>query len=144
MAHATEIQDLIDGLELLGDWQERYRYIIDLGRKLAPMPESEKIDGNLVKGCTSRVWLTSHIAAEGPPPRLGFRADSDSHIMKGLVSVLLMMYGDKTADEILTVDSRGVFKEMGLDRHLSPLRSNGLASLDKSIRTRAEALKAGA
>lgn len=137
-----EIEDLIDGMELLPDWQERYRYIIDLGRKLPPMPEEERVEENLVRGCVSQVWLTRHPGQEDPQ-NLHFHADSDSHIMKGLVAILMMMYDEKPPERILAVDSRAIFEKMELAQHLSPLRSNGLASLVKAIRLFAAAAAAG-
>lgn len=135
-----ELRRLIDGLKLFESWEDRYRTIIDLGKKLPPFPESEQTDGNRVKGCVSQVWLLSHPSDDG---RLEIQADSDSFIMKGLLAMMVLMYSGRTPEEVLAMDSRATFAEVGLDRHLSPLRSNGLASIDKEIRRRATELRAG-
>ena len=134
-----ELRRLIDGLKLFDSWEDRYRTIIDLGKKLPPFPAEAQTDENRVRGCVSQVWLVSEPTDDG---HLGLQADSDSFIIKGLLSMLLLMYADRTPAEILEIDSRATFAEVGLDRHLSPLRSNGLASIDKEIRRRAAEMQA--
>jgi cysteine desulfuration protein SufE len=131
------VQRLVDGLALFDDWEERYRALIDLGKRLTPLTDEERSEANRVQGCVSQVWLVNDPAGarEG---HLAFRADSDSFIMKGLVALLLALYNDRAPEEILGTDSTVLFAELGLDRHLSPLRSNGLASIDKTIRARAK------
>ncbi len=125
------LDELVENFEFLGDWEEIYRYIIDLGRKLPPMPAEDKIPENLVPGCTSQVWLTAKVSDE-TPPKITFIADSDAHIVKGLVSIALMLYSNKTPEEILALDINDVFEKLGLDKHLSPNRRNGFQSmLDK-------------
>ena len=135
MSENPELRRLIDGLKLFDSWEDRYRTIIDLGKRLPPFPDDEKTDANRVRGCVSQVWLLS----DTDDGRLTFRADSDSFIMKGLLGILMLMYSDRTPEEIVATDGRATFAEVGLHRHLSPLRSNGLASIDKEIHRRAEA-----
>src|SRR5438067_1406596 len=98
-----DIDELAATFELLGDWEERYRYLIDLGRKLPPLPEAEKTEGHKVRGCMSQVWLT-HEVEPGSPPRLKFRGDSDAHIVKGLIALLFMLISERTPQEILGTD----------------------------------------
>lgn len=142
---ATDIDSIRDDLAFLDDWDERYRYIIDLGRTLAPLSEAEHSDANKVRGCASQVWLVSAIEREGnASPRLLFRGDSDAHIVKGLVALALALFSGKSADDILAIDAQGVFAAIGLKDHLTPQRSNGLASMVERIRADArQALAAG-
>lgn len=126
-----EIEELIERFSFFDDWQERYRYIIDLGMKLPPLEESHKTEDNKVRGCMSQVWMTHRL--EGPT--LHFFADSDSHIVKGLISVLLTLYSGRTSKEVLAVDIERVFEEIGLNQHLSPNRRNGFYSMVERIRT---------
>lgn len=128
----TTIDRILQNFEVLTDWEERYRYIIDLGRKLPPLEEAYKTDDNRVQGCVSNVWLVTEVK-NGDPPTIEFRADSDAQIVKGLVAILLAMYSGKTAREILTADIRGVFEKLELAKHLSPNRANGFASMVKRI-----------
>ncbi len=136
MTYSPALQRLIDGLNSLTDWEDRYRALIDLGRKVPSLEEAERCEANRVRGCVSQVWLVTE-QSESEPVRFEIRADSDSAIVKGLLALLVAMYGGRTAAEIVGTDSRAAFAEMGLDRHLSPLRSNGLASIDQEIRRRA-------
>lgn len=131
------------GFQMMQNWQDRYRYLIQLGGKLDPMPEELKIEEHRVKGCTSNVWLVSEPSAD-TPPHLHFRADSDAHIVKGLAALLLVMYSGRTAEEILQVDARAALERLGLQAHLSPSRSNGLFSMVERIRSEAvQAMAAG-
>ncbi len=116
---------------MLGDWEERYRYIIDLGRTLAPLNDAERIDANKVRGCASQVWLVKESGADG---RLVFRGDSDAMIVQGLVAVMLRLYSGRTPEEILSFDAPAALKQLGLDGALSAQRSNGLASMVQRIR----------
>jgi cysteine desulfuration protein SufE len=126
----TEIDEIVEEFDFLGDWEERYKYLIDMGKALPGLPDTDKTDLNKVKGCVSQVWLaTGH---EGD--RLTFQADSDAHIVRGLAALLLRIYSGRTPDEILSVDAREVLKQIGLSEHLSPQRSNGLASMIGRIR----------
>ena len=136
-----ELDDLAAEFDLLGDWEERYRYVIDLGRALEPLSEAERSDANKVRGCASQVWLVRE-AGEGG--RLGFRGDSDAHIVRGLIAILLRLYSGRAADEILAFDARAAFARLGLDGALSAQRSNGLYSMVERIRRDAELARAGA
>jgi cysteine desulfuration protein SufE len=126
---------------VLDDWEDRYRYVIELGRTLGPLPEKLRTDSNKVRGCASQVWLATRVerASEGASPRLTFQADSDAHIVRGLIAILLAIYNGKPADEILATDSEPIFTELGLIEHLTPQRSNGLASMVARIRSDAVA-----
>jgi cysteine desulfuration protein SufE len=126
----SEIEELIEEFELLDDWEQRYRYLIDMGKSLAPLPAEERTDLNKVKGCVSQVWL---VADPGEDDRLTFRADSDAHIVRGLAALLVRLYSDRTPDEILSVDARAVLGQIGLSEHLSPQRSNGLTAMINRI-----------
>ena len=138
------INDILDELaaefDLLGDWDERYRYVIDLGRSLAPLAEAERNDANKVRGCASQVWLVREPSADG---RLFFRGDSDAHIVRGLIAILLRLYSGQTADEILAFDAKAGFERLGLSGALSAQRSNGLFSMVERIRREASVVKAG-
>jgi cysteine desulfuration protein SufE len=129
-----EIDDLIEEFAFLGDWEERYRYLIDLGQALPPLLESEKTDFNKVKGCTSRVWLKVDPPESG---RFVFRADSDAHIVKGLAALLVRLYSNRCPDDIAEIDARDVLTRIGLSEHLSPQRSNGLNAMIARIRREA-------
>ncbi|WP_348674465.1 SufE family protein [uncultured Abyssibacter sp.] len=128
-----DIETLADNFELLGPWEERYRYLIDLGRQLEPMPESEKTEANRVRGCMSQVWLT-HEVSDDTPPKLHFRGDSDAHIVKGLIALLFMAYSDKTAEQIRQTDIKALFGRLGLESHLSMNRRNGFYAMVERIR----------
>ena len=133
-------QEIIDEFGLFDDWTGRYQYLIDLGRKLAPLPEAERIDANKVDGCQSQVW----IVVSGDANRLDLRATSDSAIVSGLVALLLRVYSGQSARDILDTDPSFI-NSIGLGKHLSPTRSNGLASMVKTIKAHAaHALAQGA
>ena len=127
-------EELIERFSFFDDWQERYRYIIDLGMKLAPLETEHKIETNKVQGCMSQVWFIHEVKDND----LIFRADSDSHIVKGLISLLLSLYSGRTPSEVLAIDIEHVFKSIGLDQHLSPNRRNGFYSMVGRIRSVAE------
>jgi cysteine desulfuration protein SufE len=126
----SEIEDLIEEFELLDDWEQRYRYLIDMGKSLIPLSADERSDINKVKGCVSQVWLVSDVGDDG---RVRFRADSDAHIVRGLAALLVRLYSDRTREEILSVDARAVLGQIGLSEHLSPQRSNGLTAMINRI-----------
>ena len=132
------IAELVDNFEFLGDWEERYRYIIDLGRNLETLPEEYKIEDYRVQGCVSKVWLVGR-ADPTDPDRIDFVADSDAHIVKGLIAIALALYSGKTAQEILEVDAREALRRLDLAEHLSPSRSNGFYAMIRKIREIAEA-----
>jgi len=129
---------------LLDDWEDRYRYVIELGRALPPLPDALRTDANKVRGCASQVWLASAVRRAGPtaPRVFSFGGDSDAHIVRELIAILFAMYADKTAEEILRVDARAAFAELGLQEHLTPQRSNGFFSMVERIRREAQALAA--
>lgn len=128
----TTLDDVVETFELLDAWEDRYRYIIDLGRKLPPLPDEARIDENKVRGCTSQVWLVAH--EEGPDHRLVFLGDSDAHIVRGLVALMLLLFSGRTRREILGTDARAILEGLGLGRHLSPMRANGLYAMVERIR----------
>lgn len=130
------VDELADELDVLGDWEQRYRYVIDLGRELAPLTEAEHNEANKVRGCASQVWL---IASRDPSGRLNFRGDSDAHVVRGLIAILLSLYGGRTPAEIVAFDARAAFERLGLTGALSRQRSNGLFSMVERIREEAEA-----
>lgn len=127
------LDELADTFEMLGDWEERYRYLIELGRKLEPLSEAEHCEANKVRGCLSQVWLSAE-QRPGPPLTLHFRGDSDAHIVKGLVAVLLMLYSDRTPREILDTDLHEAFTRLGLENNLTMNRRNGFYSMIERIR----------
>lgn len=128
----TTLADVLETFELLDAWEERYRYLIELGRKLPPLPESAYRDENKVRGCTSQVWLVAE--PEGEDGRLVFRGDSDAHIVKGLVALMLLIFSGRTPKEILATDARAILDRLDLRAHLSPMRANGLFSMLERIR----------
>jgi cysteine desulfuration protein SufE len=140
---STSFEEILADFEFLDDWEDRYRYVIELGRKLEPLPEEERSAANKVQGCVSQVWLSTKVEP-GSPPRLSFIGDSDAHIVRGLVAILFAIYSGKTADEILSVDARKTLGELHLNEHLTPQRSNGLMAMVNRIRSDAEAAKATA
>ena len=132
----ADLEDLAAEFELLGDWEERYRHVIDLGRSLAPLSDAERSDANKVRGCASQVWLATE---RGPDGRLDFRGDSDAHIVRGLIALLLRLYSGRTPGEILAFDAPAAFTTLGLSGALSTQRSNGLFSMVERIRRDAAA-----
>ena len=129
------LQELSEEFDLLGDWEERYRYVIELGRELEPLQEAERNDANKVKGCASQVWLVTQRRAD---EALTFRGDSDAHIVRGLIALLMRLYSGRRPQEILAFDARAAFDKLGLSGALSTQRSNGLASMVARIRRDAE------
>ncbi|MDO9127759.1 SufE family protein [Parvibaculum sp.] len=139
------IQDLIDDFAFLDEWEERYRYVIELGKDLEPLSEAEHSAENKVPGCVSQVWLVNELRRDANGrPLLHFRGDSDAHIVRGLVAILMRLYSDKAPADILAVDARAVFQKLGLDEHLTPQRSNGLYSMVARIQSDARAVAATA
>jgi cysteine desulfuration protein SufE len=135
MSTQDDIDALVDEFEFLGDWEERYRYLIELGQAMDPLPESERSDTTKVKGCVSQVWVVVDQDGE----RLALRGDSDAHIVKGLVALMKRIYDQRTPREALDLDPKAVLGRIGLAEHLSPQRSNGLASMITRIRAEAQA-----
>jgi cysteine desulfuration protein SufE len=143
--HAMTIDTISENFSLLDEWDDRYRYIIELGRTLEPLPEADHIEANKVQGCASQVWLTTSVHPDGAGgPVLTFCGDSDAHIVRGLIAILFALYSGKTAREILAIDPAELFARLGLREHLTPQRSNGLKSMVARIRREADAALAGA
>jgi cysteine desulfuration protein SufE len=137
------VQTIKDDFELLDEWEDRYRYVIELGRQLAPLDPAEKSDANKVRGCASQVWLVVDPADESGEARFRFRGESDAHIVQGLIAILKAIYDDHEPNEVLTTDAVEIFRDLGLSDHLTPQRSNGLKSMIERIRTEAQAMAAG-
>ncbi|HEY2136126.1 MAG TPA: SufE family protein [Xanthobacteraceae bacterium] len=139
------IDEIIENFSLLDDWDDRYRYVIELGRGLTPLPEAARTETNKVQGCASQVWLTTEVKPDGAAgPLLSFAGDSDAHIVRGLIAILFAVYSGKPAREILSTDAVSVFEQLGLREHLTPQRSNGFRSMVERIRTDARAALAEA
>lgn len=134
MTAHKNIDELVEDFALFDDWEDRYRYLIDLGRTLPHMDEALKVDVHLVKGCTSRVWLFPQIEGDV----FHFIADSDAHIVRGLIALLVGAYDGKKLSEISDIDIEADFKRIGLDQHLSPNRRNGFFSMVERIQAIAE------
>jgi cysteine desulfuration protein SufE len=136
----TGIDEIIENFALLDEWDDRYRYVIELGRTLPPLPESAHTKGNKVQGCASQVWLMTHVKPNGSSgPVLTFEGDSDAHIVRGLIAILFALYSGKNARDILDIDAIAVFDRIGLRENLTPQRSNGLRSMVQRIRAEANA-----
>jgi cysteine desulfuration protein SufE len=130
------IDEIRENFALLDDWDDRYRYVIELGRTLAPMSEAEHSQENKVQGCASQVWLSKRIDRKGgDEPVLNYIGDSDAHIVRGLIAILLTLYSGHTPQQILATDAIALFDEFGFREHLTPQRSNGLRSMVERIRS---------
>jgi cysteine desulfuration protein SufE len=138
------LSEITSDFAILDDWEDRYRYLIELGRALPPLPEALRTDANKVRGCASQVWLATSIANVDGERKLSILADSDAHIVRGLVAILLAIYNDRSVDEIAAIDPDAAFAKLGLKEHLTPQRSNGLASMVARVRADAEALRSQA
>jgi cysteine desulfuration protein SufE len=140
----TTIDEIRDNFGLLEDWDDRYRYVIELGRTLDPMPDAEHSAANKVQGCASQVWLSKQVdRSAGKEPSLNYLGDSDAHIVRGLIAILLTLYSGHTPKQILSTDAIAVFDEFGFREHLTPQRSNGLRAMVERIKADArEALAA--
>jgi cysteine desulfuration protein SufE len=141
----ADIDDIIGNFTALDDWDDRYRYLIELGRELAPLSAAAHSDANKVQGCASQVWLDTTVRPDGVGgPVLSFVGDSDAHIVRGLIAILFAIYSDKHAKDILATDAVKLFEGMGLREHLTPQRSNGFRSMVERIRADARAALAAA
>ncbi|HXX25566.1 MAG TPA: SufE family protein [Pseudolabrys sp.] len=135
----SKIDEIVENFALLDQWDDRYRYVIELGRTLAPLAESAHVEANKVRGCASQVWLITHVKPNGAAgPVLSFEGDSDAHIVRGLIAILFALYSGKAAKEILSIDSLALFDRIGLRENLTPQRSNGLRSMVERIRAEAK------
>ena len=133
----TSIEEIVENFSFLDDWDDRYGYLIELGKALKPLPEDARNDANKVNGCVSQVWLETRRGEAGD---LTFRGDSDAHIVRGLVAIALTLYSGRSAGEIAATDAEPVFREIGLAEHLTPQRANGLRAMVARIREDARAL----
>jgi len=139
------VAEIIENFELMEEWDDRYRYLIELGRALPPLPEAARNDANKVRGCASQVWLSTSVkpnSSDGPV--LAFDGDSDAHIVRGLIAILFALYSGKGAKQILSTDAVALFEKLGLREHLTPQRSNGFRSMVDRIRHDANAALATA
>jgi cysteine desulfuration protein SufE len=136
----ADIDEIIDNFSVLEDWDDRYRYLIELGRDLSPLPPAAHSDINKVQGCASQVWLDTDVRPNGAGgPILIFAGDSDAHIVRGLIAILFATFSGKHAKDILALDALALFERMGLREHLTPQRSNGFRSMVERIRSDARA-----
>ena len=138
----SKIDDISADFALLDDWEDRYRYLIELGRTLEPLPQPLHTDANKVRGCASQVWLATDIQRRDGARVFTFLADSDAHIVRGLIAILSAVYNGQPLDKVPTIDPDPIFDGLGLKEHLTPQRSNGLASMVARIRADATAAEA--
>jgi cysteine desulfuration protein SufE len=130
------IDEIIENFSFLDDWDDRYRYVIELGRGLAALPDAARTERNKVQGCASQVWLSTRVTpGKSGEPVLSFRGDSDAHIVRGLIAILFALFSGKTAREILATDAVAVFDSLGFREHLTPQRSNGLRSMVERVKS---------
>jgi cysteine desulfuration protein SufE len=136
----SSIDEIIENFDLMEEWDDRYRYLIELGRTLPTLPDAARNDANKVQGCASQVWLATSIKPNGATgPLLTFEGDSDAHIVRGLIAVLFALFSGKGAKDILSTDAVKLFEKLGLREHLTPQRSNGFRSMVERIRRDANA-----
>ncbi|HEY0145861.1 MAG TPA: SufE family protein [Methylovirgula sp.] len=129
------LDEIIENFSYLDDWEDRYRYVIELGRTVEPIDEAARTDANKVLGCASQVWLETHVDRSGQgEPILSFRADSDAHIVRGLIALILALYSGKTSADILATDAEALFDKLGLSAHLTRQRTNGTRSMVERIK----------
>lgn len=132
------IDEIIENFSLLDEWDDRYRYVIELGRGMSPLSDLHRTEANKVQGCASQVWLATTARSDNGQPVLDFFGDSDAHIVRGLVAILLAVVSGKRAHEILATDPIALFERLGLREHLTPQRSNGFRSMVGRIRNDAQ------
>ncbi len=141
----TPIDEITENFELLDQWDDRYRYVIELGRELPPLADEAHTEANKVRGCASQVWLVTHVQPDGAAgPSLSFEGDSDAHIVRGLIAIVFALYSGKPAKEILGTDAEALFAKLGLRENLTPQRSNGLRAMVERIQAEAKAALAPA
>ena len=139
------LENILADFQFLDNWEDRYRYVIELGRALPPLPEAARTEANRVRGCASQVWLATEVkgATAGAAPGLIFKGDSDAHIVRGLIAILFAIYSGRCADGIVRTDEQSVFQRLGLAEHLTPQRSNGFASMVERIYTESRRAMSG-
>ena len=133
MPGSAAFEDIAENFELLEDWEDRYRYLIDLGGQLAPLTDAERVAANKVHGCASQVWLVTEASGQADPV-LRFRGDSDAHIVRGLIAVLLAIFSGRRGSEIASTDEKALLDRLHLTEHISTQRSNGLRSMVARIK----------
>ncbi len=131
---SAKVDEIVENFAFLDEWDDRYRYLIELGRMLEPLPEGARTEANKVRGCASQVWLETRVAGDAENPILVFHGDSDAHIVRGLVALTLAFYSGRRASEIIAADALALFRDLGLAEHLTPQRSNGLRSMVDRIK----------
>lgn len=131
---ATTLEEIRENFSLLDDWEDRYRYVIELGKELEPLAEGDHSEENKVRGCVSQVWLKPHLSSDQVDPVLSFVGDSDALIVRGLIAILHATYSGKHVSEVLSIDPESIFNELNLREHLTPQRSNGLRSMVERLR----------
>lgn len=141
---STSFEDIVETFAFLDEWEDRYRYVIDLGKEMQPLPEAQRVPATKVEGCASQVWLVPHVDGNGAEARISFDGDSDALIVRGLIAILRALYNGQTAREIVAIDAPAKFAELGLDQHLSAQRSNGLRAMIGRVRAIAEQAEAAA
>ena len=134
----ASIDQILEDFAYLEEWEDRYRYVIELGKALPDLPEADRTADNKVRGCASQVWLVTE-TGDGADPVLTFRGGSDAHIVRGLVAIVLAIYSGKHASEIVKLDALDIFRSIGMIEHLSAQRANGLRSMVKRIQAEAAA-----
>lgn len=137
------LSTIVENFEFIEDWEERYRYVIELGRELPSFPEELRNQTNKVQGCASQVWIDSTVDRSGPEPRMHLKGDSDAHIVRGLVALMIALFDGKTASEVKDTDALALYTQLGLAEHLTPQRSNGVRAMVDRIRSDAMRLSAG-
>lgn len=138
MTLPENIESMIEDFSFLSDWEDRYMHVIDMGKSLPPLSAHDRTDQTKVKGCVSQVWLVTDVS-DAKPPVLTFRGDSDAHIVKGLVAVVLEIFSQRTPKQIMDLNENEILSKLGLDEHLSPQRSNGLRAMIERIKAVAHA-----
>lgn len=140
----ASLDEIVANFELLDEWDDRYRYLIELGKSLEPLSEAAHNDANKVRGCASQVWLEARReGGPGPQTRLHFRGDSDAHIVRGLVALALTIFSGRPASEVLATDAFAIYERLGLAAHLTPQRSNGVRAMIDRIKGDARAAAEG-
>lgn len=146
MTSDIDLDEIVDNFEMLDEWEDRYRYLIELGRELEPLAEAAHSDANKVRGCASQVWLETSVArgsgGDDGEPRITFKGDSDAHIVRGLIRLVFAVYSGLTTGEILSTDIQPLFEKLGFSAHLTPQRSNGVRAMVERIKSDARAAAA--
>jgi cysteine desulfuration protein SufE len=138
----SAIEDIRDDFASLDDWEDRYRYVIELGHTLEPLAEAARNEANKVRGCVSQVWLECEPTTDADGRMtVRYRGDSDSHLVRGLIAIAIALFSNRTPEQILAVDALGAFRALGLEQHLTPQRSNGVRAMIERIRADAAGLR---